>query len=95
MLRAETIHPKELSASDAAAWRALCAGRAAYASPLLGPDFAQGVGAVGGERTRKRLSGGGGLEGGRFLALETGDFEMFGRVFGEITDWAAQKKTIV
>lgn len=46
MLRAETIHPKELSALDAAAWRALCAGRAAYASPLLGPDFAQAVGAV-------------------------------------------------
>lgn len=46
MLRAETCHPAELSEADAKAWRALCASRPEFASPLLGPDFARIVGAV-------------------------------------------------
>jgi CelD/BcsL family acetyltransferase involved in cellulose biosynthesis len=46
MLQAETIHPSDLSDADAAAWRALCAGRPAFDHPLLGPDFAQAVGQV-------------------------------------------------
>jgi CelD/BcsL family acetyltransferase involved in cellulose biosynthesis len=46
MLRAETLHPAELAATDAAAWGALCAASPQFANPLLGPDFAQAVGRV-------------------------------------------------
>ncbi|HEY3696626.1 GNAT family N-acetyltransferase [Phenylobacterium sp.] len=46
MLRAETIHPAELDPADAQAWRAMCAGEPAFASPLLGPDFAAAVARV-------------------------------------------------
>jgi CelD/BcsL family acetyltransferase involved in cellulose biosynthesis len=45
MLRAQTLHPKELSPEQATAWRAMAAAEPAFASPLLGPDFAQAVGA--------------------------------------------------
>jgi CelD/BcsL family acetyltransferase involved in cellulose biosynthesis len=44
MLRAQTLHPKELSATDTASWRAMAAAHPAFASPLLGPEFAQSVG---------------------------------------------------
>ncbi|MBS0409715.1 MAG: GNAT family N-acetyltransferase [Proteobacteria bacterium] len=44
MLRAQTLHPKELSATDTAHWRAVAAAHPAFASPLLGPEFAQSVG---------------------------------------------------
>ncbi len=46
MLRAETVNPNDLSPSDESAWRALCAAEPAYASPLLGPDFARAVAEV-------------------------------------------------
>lgn len=46
MLRAETIHPAQLAPADADAWRAFCAAEPAFASPLLGPDFAQAVAEV-------------------------------------------------
>lgn len=46
MLTAETFHPRDLSVQDEAAWRALCAADRAYCSPLMGPEFAQAVGAV-------------------------------------------------
>jgi CelD/BcsL family acetyltransferase involved in cellulose biosynthesis len=46
MLQTETIHPSALTPELIGAWRALCAAEPAYASPLLGPDFALAVGAV-------------------------------------------------
>lgn len=46
MLTAETLHPSDLTDADAAAWRRLAAAEPAFASPLLGPDFARAVGAV-------------------------------------------------
>ena len=44
MMRADTLHPCDLTADDHEAWRALCASSPAFASPLLGPDFANYVG---------------------------------------------------
>ncbi len=41
-----TLHPGELSVEEIAAWRAITAAHPAFASPLLGPDFALAVGAV-------------------------------------------------
>jgi CelD/BcsL family acetyltransferase involved in cellulose biosynthesis len=46
MLTAKTLHPQDLSAAQSAAWRTLAAAEPAFYSPLLGPDFAQAVGAV-------------------------------------------------
>jgi CelD/BcsL family acetyltransferase involved in cellulose biosynthesis len=46
MLTAKTLHPQDLTAAQSAAWRALAAAEPAFYSPLLGPDFAQAVGAV-------------------------------------------------
>lgn len=46
MLTAQLLHPSEVSAADADAWRALAAATPAFANPLLGPDFAQAVGQV-------------------------------------------------
>ncbi len=46
MLSAKTIHPQDLSAAEAAAWRAAAASQPAFASPLLSPEFAHAVGAV-------------------------------------------------
>ena len=46
MLTAKTVHPLDLSATEAAAWRAIAASHRAFSSPLMGPDFAQAVGAV-------------------------------------------------
>ena len=46
MLTAETLHPSDLTGADLAAWRALAAAHPAFASPLLGPDFAVEVGRV-------------------------------------------------
>jgi CelD/BcsL family acetyltransferase involved in cellulose biosynthesis len=46
MLTAETLHPSDLTGADLAAWRALAAANPAFASPLLGPDFALEVGRV-------------------------------------------------
>lgn len=46
MLQAQTVHPEDLTQADIAAWRAIVAATPAFASPLLGPDFAQGVGRV-------------------------------------------------
>ena len=45
-VRAATCHPSHLSPDDVAAWRAMAADEPAFANPLLGPDFAQAVGAV-------------------------------------------------
>jgi len=42
----DIIHPCALAPTDQAAWRALQAATPALGSPLLGPDFAQAVGAV-------------------------------------------------
>jgi CelD/BcsL family acetyltransferase involved in cellulose biosynthesis len=46
MSQAHILHPSELSPEDLAAWRVMQAQTAAFASPLLGPDFAQAVGQV-------------------------------------------------
>ncbi|MDQ0465714.1 CelD/BcsL family acetyltransferase involved in cellulose biosynthesis [Caulobacter ginsengisoli] len=46
MLTAETLHPSDLSGADLSAWRVLAAAHPAFASPLLGPDFALEVGRV-------------------------------------------------
>ncbi|MFA7262513.1 MAG: GNAT family N-acetyltransferase [Caulobacter sp.] len=46
MLNAKTIHPSLLSREEIAAWKALVVAEPAFASPLLGPDFARAVGAV-------------------------------------------------
>lgn len=43
---AQILHPSELAGEDAARWRALAAAHPAFASPLVGPEFAQAVGAV-------------------------------------------------
>ena len=43
MLNAETFDARHLDPADAAAWRTLCAAEPAFASPLLGPDFAAAV----------------------------------------------------
>ncbi|HWA62671.1 MAG TPA: GNAT family N-acetyltransferase, partial [Caulobacteraceae bacterium] len=45
MLKAQTLHPQELGEAAAARWRELGAATPAFASPLLGPDFAQVIGA--------------------------------------------------
>lgn len=42
----QTLHPADLSNDDIAAWRSIAAADPAFASPLLGPDFARAVGAV-------------------------------------------------
>lgn len=46
MLDVETLHPRALSQADLASWRAMAAAEPAFASPLMGPDFARAVGAV-------------------------------------------------
>lgn len=46
MPQVQLMHPGELSVADLAAWRAMQAQSPAFASPLLGPDFAQMVGDV-------------------------------------------------
>lgn len=46
MLTAETKHPSDLKGADLAAWREMAAAHPAFASPLLGPDFAIEVGRV-------------------------------------------------
>jgi len=45
-LEAELVHPGALAPDDVAAWRAMQAAEPAFASPLLGVEFAQAVGAV-------------------------------------------------
>jgi CelD/BcsL family acetyltransferase involved in cellulose biosynthesis len=45
-LEAELVHPGALAPTDVAAWRAMQAAEPAFASPLLGVDFAKAVGAV-------------------------------------------------
>ncbi len=45
-LEAELVHPGALTSADVADWRALQGAEPAFASPLLGVDFAQAVGAV-------------------------------------------------
>src|SRR6185312_4154595 len=52
-LKARVVAPGALDASEIAAWRALQAAEPAFASPLLGPDFALAVGA---ERTDARVA---------------------------------------
>ena len=46
MLNAEIIRPDALNREDRAVWQSLRADIPAFASPLLGPDFAQAVGEV-------------------------------------------------
>lgn len=46
MTRLVTLHPAELTDADIGAWRSLCATQPDFRSPLMGPDFAQAVGAV-------------------------------------------------
>ena len=46
MLQAEILRPGELSDAQTDAWRAIQAATPAFASPLLGPDFASAVAAV-------------------------------------------------
>ncbi|HKT53218.1 MAG TPA: GNAT family N-acetyltransferase [Caulobacteraceae bacterium] len=45
-LSAQVVHPSALASEDARAWRSLQTAYPAFASPLLGPDFAAAVGAV-------------------------------------------------
>lgn len=46
MLQTSIQHPAELSPADVQVWRDLTGPGSAFANPLLGPDFAQAVGAV-------------------------------------------------
>lgn len=46
MLNAKTVHPSQLTADDIAVWEALTAAEPSFGSPLMGPAFAQAVGAV-------------------------------------------------
>ncbi len=46
MVQAEIIRPDALKSEDRTAWQALRASAEAFASPLLGPDFAEAVGRV-------------------------------------------------
>ena len=46
MIHVDLSHPGALSAADAALWRGFAAAQPAFASPLLGPDFACTVGDV-------------------------------------------------
>ncbi|MDP1873219.1 GNAT family N-acetyltransferase [Phenylobacterium sp.] len=46
MSPSQTLHPANLCSDDIAAWRTIAAAEPAFASPLLGPDFALAVGAV-------------------------------------------------
>jgi CelD/BcsL family acetyltransferase involved in cellulose biosynthesis len=46
MLDVETLHPRDLAQADVGTWREMAAAEPAFASPLLGPDFARAVGAV-------------------------------------------------
>jgi CelD/BcsL family acetyltransferase involved in cellulose biosynthesis len=46
MLDVETLHPRDLTQADLRTWRDMAAAEPAFASPLLGPDFARAVGAV-------------------------------------------------
>ncbi len=46
MLDVETLHPRELAEADLRTWRDMAAADSAFSSPLLGPDFANAVGAV-------------------------------------------------
>ena len=46
MLNARTVHPSDLSVDEIAVWEGLVAAQPAFGNPLLGPDFAQAVGAV-------------------------------------------------
>lgn len=45
-LEADLVHPSDLTPDDVAVWRAIQAAEPTLASPLLGVDFAQAVGAV-------------------------------------------------
>lgn len=45
-MQADVLHPSELTRRDLGAWRELQAATPAFASPLLGPDFAMAVGEV-------------------------------------------------
>jgi len=42
----EILHPTALEAGDIVSWRHMIAAQPAFASPLMGPEFAQAVGAV-------------------------------------------------
>jgi CelD/BcsL family acetyltransferase involved in cellulose biosynthesis len=46
MLEVQTVHPGVLDRQDVETWRAMAAARPEFRSPLLGPDFAQAVGAL-------------------------------------------------
>ena len=45
-ITADVVRPQALTDGDIAAWQAMQAAEPAFASPLLGPEFAQAVGAV-------------------------------------------------
>jgi CelD/BcsL family acetyltransferase involved in cellulose biosynthesis len=45
-LIADVVRPADLAAGDVATWRAMQAAEPAFASPLMGPDFARAVGEV-------------------------------------------------
>jgi len=46
MLNVQTVHPSGLDRQDVETWRALASAHPAFSHPLLGPDFAQAVGAL-------------------------------------------------
>lgn len=46
MLEVESLHPSQLNAEAVSLWRAMARTHVAFASPLLGPDFAIAVGQV-------------------------------------------------
>ncbi len=45
-MNVEILHPAELEPQDIVSWRHMIAAQPAFASPLMGPEFAQAVGAV-------------------------------------------------
>ena len=46
MLEARSVHPCALDSQDVETWRAMASAHPAFRNPLLGPDFAQAVGAL-------------------------------------------------
>jgi CelD/BcsL family acetyltransferase involved in cellulose biosynthesis len=76
----EIIHPSGLPGADLATWRELQAATPAFGNPLLGPDFAQAVGAVR-KDARVAIWRGGGGRASAFLAYHRRP-QGFGRPIG-------------
>ena len=87
MIQAEVRHPRALSDRDVEAWRGFCAAEPAFASPLLGPDFARLVGAARPDARVAVLRRGGATAG--FLAFHAGAGGVAQPIGGAFSDYHA------